>query len=116
LAIFVAIAEVVLAELSGGVAEGLQHFGDGRVFRMQSNRRAGHADLSQTGTDWVLTGDEAGAAGGAALLAIPIGEGRTFRPDPVDVGGRIAHHAHAVAADVPVPDIVSPDDEDIRFV
>jgi hypothetical protein len=32
--IFVAIAEVVLAELAGGVAERLQHFSYGRVFRL----------------------------------------------------------------------------------
>src|SRR5215472_11233862 len=32
----VAIAEMVLAELPGGVAEGLQQFGDGWIFRLQS--------------------------------------------------------------------------------
>ena len=36
---FIAIAEMVLAELAGGVAERLQQFGDGRVFRVQSDRR-----------------------------------------------------------------------------
>ena len=114
--IFVAIAEVVLAELTGGVAERLQHFGDGRVFRVQPDRRAGHADLGQAGADRVLTGDEARAAGGAALLAIPVGEGRPFLRDAVDVGRLIAHHAFAVMADVPIADVVSPDDEDVRFV
>ena len=53
--IFVAIAEMVLAELTGGVAERLQQFGDGRVFRLQSDRGAGHADLGQAGADRVLT-------------------------------------------------------------
>ena len=66
---FVAVAQVVLAELAGGVAERLEQFGDGRVFLLQADRGAGHADLGQAGADRVLAGDEAGAAGGAALLA-----------------------------------------------
>ena len=113
---FVAIAEMVLAELAGGVAERLQQFRDGRIFRLQSDRGAGHADFGQAGADRVLTGDEACAAGGAALLAVPIGEGRAFLRDAVDVGGLVAHHAHAVMADVPYADVVSPNDEDIWLV
>jgi hypothetical protein len=31
--VFIPIAEMVLAELTGGVAERLEQFGDGRVFR-----------------------------------------------------------------------------------
>jgi hypothetical protein len=31
-------------------------------------------------------------------------------------GRRVAHHAHAVVADVPIADVVAPDDEDARFV
>jgi hypothetical protein len=112
----VAIAEMVLAELAGGVAERFQHFRDGRVFRMQSDRRAGHADFGQAGADRVLTGDEACAAGRAALLAAPIGEGRPFLRDAIDVGRLVAHHALAVMADVPIADVVAPNDEDIWFV
>ena len=67
--IFIAVAEVVLAELAGGVAERLQQLGDGRVFLLQADGGAGHADLGQAGADRILAGDEAGAAGGAALLA-----------------------------------------------
>ena len=114
--IFIAIAEMVLAELAGGIAERLQQFRDGRVFGMQSDRGAGHANLGETGSDRVLTGDEAGAAGRAALLAVPIGEGRSLLRDAVDIGGVVAHHALAVMADVPIADIVSPNDEDVRFV
>jgi hypothetical protein len=63
----------------------------------------------------VLTSDETRAARRAALLPVPIGEGRPFLRDAVDVGGLIAHHATAVMADVPIADIVAPNDEDIRF-
>ena len=40
--VFIAIAEMVLAELAGGVADGLQQVGDGRVFRreVRQERRA----------------------------------------------------------------------------
>ena len=43
--IFVAIAQMVLAELTGGVAERLRQFGDGRIFRVKSDRCAGMPTL-----------------------------------------------------------------------
>ena len=76
--VFVAVAEMVLAELAGGVAERLEQLGDGRVFLLQADRGAGHADLGQAGADRVLAGDEARAAGGAALLGVVVGEGHAF--------------------------------------
>ena len=54
--VFIPIAEMVLAELAGGVAERLQQFGDGRVFLLQADGGAGHADLGQAGADRVLAG------------------------------------------------------------
>src|SRR5271167_5207060 len=83
---------------------------------MQSDCGAGHADFGQAGANRVLTGDEARAAGCAALLAIPVGEGCSFLRDAIDVGRLIAHHASTVMADVPIADVVAPDDEDVRFV
>ena len=68
--VLVPIAEVVLAELAGGVAERLEQLGDGRVLRLKPHRGAGHPDLGQTGANRVLAGDEGGAAGGAALLRV----------------------------------------------
>ena len=43
--ILVAVAEVVLAELTGRVAERLERLGDGDVAVLQADRGAGHADL-----------------------------------------------------------------------
>jgi hypothetical protein len=40
----VTVAEVVLAELSAGLAEGLQQFGDGRYVLGDALRRSRHAD------------------------------------------------------------------------
>ena len=107
--VFIPIAEMVLAELTGGVAERLQQLGDRRVLFLQTDGGARHADLGQAGADRILAADEGGAAGGAALLTVPVGERRAFLGDAVDVGGRIAHHALAVVADVPVADVVAPD-------
>ena len=114
--IFVAIAQVVLAELAGGVAERLEQLGDGGVFLLQADGGARHADLGEAGADRVLAGDETGAARRAALLGVIVGEGHALMADAVDVLGGVAHHAKTVAADVPVADIVAPEDEDIGFL
>ena len=45
----VAVAEMVLAELAGGVAERLERLGDGDVLGLQAERRARQADLGQAG-------------------------------------------------------------------
>ena len=114
--VFVAVAEMVLAELAGGVAERLEHLGDGRVFLLQADGRAGHADLGQARADRVLAGDEARAAGGAALLRVVVGEGHAFLRHAVDVGRPVAHHAAAEVADVPYADVIAPEDQDIGFL
>ena len=77
--------------------------------------RAGQADLGEAGADRRLAGDEGGAAGGAALLAVPVGEQRALLGDAVDVGRPVAHHAVVVGADVELADVVAPDDEDVRL-
>ena len=112
----VAVTEVVLAELTRHVAVLLEQPGDGRVFLLHAFRRAGQSDLGQTGAHRRLAGDECGAAGGAALLAVPVGEHRAFVGDAVDVRRLVAHHAHVVGADVELADVVTPDNQDVGFV
>ena len=111
----VAVAEVVLAELAGDVAERAEQPGDRRVLDLHALGRAGQADLGQPGADRRLAGDEGGAAGGAALLAVPVGEERALLGDAVDVGRAVAHHAVVVGADVELADVVAPDDQDVRL-
>ena len=110
----VAVAEMVLAELAAHVAERLQHLGDGRVFLLQADRRTGQADLGQAGPERALTGDEGGTAGGAALLAVVGRQNRALVGDAVDVGRLEAHHALVPDAEIPQPDIVAEDHEDVR--
>ena len=114
--VLVQVAEVVLAELPGGVAERLQQLGDRHVLGLETDVHAGDADLAQTGAVHTLAGDERRAAGGAALLAVGVGEPHPLVRDPVDVRRPVTHQAVAVAAQVRNPDVVAPDDEDVRLV
>ena len=112
----VAIADVVLAELAGGVAEVLQQAADGGIELAHAHRRAGEADLGEPGANAVLAGEERRAAGGAGLLAVVVEEADALFGDAVDVGRLVAHQAVAVGADVGDADVVAEDDQDVRFV
>ena len=70
----VAVAEMVLAELTGRVAERLEQLGDRRILGLQAQRGARHSDLREPGAERVLAGDERGAPGGAALLTVVVRE------------------------------------------
>ena len=113
--VLVAVALVVLAELAGGVALALQHRGHGDVGLLPAFLGAGQADLGHAGAHRHVAADEGRAAGGAALLAVVVGEGHAFAGDAVDVRRLVAHHAAVVVADVPGADVVAPDDEDVGF-
>ena len=114
--VLVEVAEVVLAELRGHVALRLEQLREGDVARLEPLLRARQADLEVAGAEAALPGDERGASGGAALLAVPVGEQRAFLGDAVDVGRLVAHHALVVGADIPVADVVAPDDEDVGLL
>ena len=70
----VLVAKVVLAELAGGVALRLEQFGDGRVFLLQPESAPGNPTLVRPVRKHALAGDEGRTSGGAALLAVIIGE------------------------------------------
>ncbi len=75
----VQVAQVVLAELAGGVAHGLEHRGDGRRLRRHADGGAGLADGGQAGADRQLAGDEVGPARRAARLGVVVGEPHALR-------------------------------------
>src|SRR5262249_11277006 len=66
----VAVAQMVLAELAGGVAERLERLGDGDVLGAQTERRGGQADLGHAGAQARLAGDERRTTSRAALLGV----------------------------------------------
>src|SRR5262245_699430 len=111
----VTIAEVVLAELSGCVALGLQGIGNGRHPILNAVRISRHADSEEAGPERLLAEDERRTTGGAALLAVGVGEDRAFASDAVDVWCPISHHAHRVGADLRDANVVPKDDKDVRL-
>ena len=111
----VAVADVVLAELAGGVAEVLEQAADRGIELAHAHRRAGEAHLGESGADAVLAGEERRAARGARLLAVVVQELDALAADAVDVRGLVAHQAVGIGADVGDADVVAPDDEDVRL-
>src|SRR4051794_3627085 len=87
----IAIAEVVLAELTGRITVRFQRGRDGGVLRLQTYRGPRHPHLGEPGSDGVLPADEGGPTGRAALLAVVVGEPGPFLGDPVDVGRAVPH-------------------------
>ena len=114
--VLVQVAEVVLAELAGGIAVRLEQLGDRHVLGLQADVRTRHPDLAQAGAEHALAGDERGAPGGAALLAVGVGEAHPLVGDPVDVRRPVAHQPVAVTAQVRDPDVVAPDHQDVGLV
>src|SRR5271165_7154447 len=90
---------MVLAELSGGVTERPEQFGDGGILRPQAQVRARKPDLAQAGAKDALPRHERRAAGGAALLAIAVGEDHPLFCEPIDVRRPIRH----LSVSLPVP-------------
>ena len=112
----VQVTQVILAVLRRHVALAFQQAGNRGVGLHQAFLGARQAHLEQAGADGRLARQEGGAAGGAALLAVPVGEQRTLSGDPVDVGGLVAHDAQVVGAGVVPADVVAPDHEDVGLV
>ena len=56
--ILVAVAQMVLAELAGRIAQRLQRLGNGDVARLQADGCARYTDLRQARALWRLAGDE----------------------------------------------------------
>src|SRR5580658_5393124 len=98
---------MILAELAGGVTERLEQLRDGRVFGANTDVGAGHSYLGEAGADWVLVGDECGSAGGAALLAVIVGERHAFIADPINIRRAVAHLTAVVVADIPPANVVT---------
>ena len=114
--VFIAVAQMVFAELAGGVALRLEQLGNGHVAELQTLRRAGQADLGVARAQTALAGEERGASRRATLLGVVVGEDHAFLGDAINVGGLKAHQAHRVGADVGLADVVAPDDYYVWFL
>ena len=114
--VFVAVPEVVLAELAPVVAVGLQQLCNGGIDVSHAMLGTGHADGQQSGAEGVLPQHEVRPPLGAGGLPVVVGEQGAFFGDPVDVGGPASQHTPVVGTDVVVPDVIAPDDEDVGFL
>ena len=111
----IAIAEVVFAKLAGAIALGLEQFSNGGIFRFKASFGARQPHLAKTGAEDALAGDERRTTSGAALFGVVMDEATTLLGYAVNVGGLIAHQAIAVAAQIALADVVTPEDENVGF-
>src|SRR6516225_9918754 len=110
------VAQMVLAELPGGIAEGLEHVGDGGVIGAEPKRGGRQADLGEAGADRGLAGDKRGASSRATLLGIPVGKQRPLLCDPIDIGRAVSHHAEVVGAYIRPANVIAHDEKDIGLL
>src|SRR5690349_21124297 len=80
------VAKVVLAELARGVALLLEEGGDRYRLVLEAHLRAWNTHLGHAGAVHTLPSDERGAACGAGLLAVGVGEEHPLIGNAVDVG------------------------------
>src|SRR6516164_4260394 len=107
---------MVLAELAGGITQGLQQRGNRRIVRFETYVSSRHSNFGKPGANWILAGDKGGASSRAALLAVVVGERRSFTADSIDIGRPIAHLTPVIVADIPPSDVVAPENENVRLV
>ena len=110
------VAEVVLAELAGVVAEIAQELGERRRAGPQIGRAAGQLRRDHAGAQRMHAGEEGIAPGRAALLGIVGHEDRAFIADAVDVGRFPDHQAAMVDARLHPADVVAHDEEDVGLL
>ena len=112
----IAIAEMVLAELSRRVTLRLEQVGERWILRRQTLLCRRQTHLQEASAQWALASDERSSTGGAGLLAVVVREDGALAGNAVNVGRPIAHHAAVIGADVPVSDVIAHDDEDVGFL
>ncbi|MNZ60696.1 hypothetical protein D3C78_787700 [compost metagenome] len=113
--VFVAVTQVVLAELAGGITLRLQRLSDSYITVLQAHRHARHAHLGQPGAQRRLAGNEARPAGGAAVLCVIVGKHHAFFTDAVDVRRLVTDYPFAIGADVGLADVVTEYHQDVGF-
>ena len=111
--VLIAVAQVILAKLAGGVAERLKQVRQRGVQLRQALFAAGYADGGQTHADRILSRDKRRASRSAGGLGVVIHEDHPFLADAVDVRRAAAHHAAMVGTDIPDADVVAPNDQDV---
>ena len=110
------IAQMVLAELAGGVALRFERGGNGAGFRRDADLGPRLADRGHAGADGQLAHDEVGATRRATRFRVVVGEEHAFLGHLIEGGRSAGHHAAMVGADVPHADVIAHDEEDVGFL
>ena len=110
------IAEVVLAEFAGAIAEIEQELRNRRRAGPQPGRAAGQLRRDHARTKRMHAGEEGVATGSAALLGVICHEDRAFVSDAVDVRRLPDHQAAMVNARLHDADVVTHDEEDVGLL
>ena len=110
------VAHVPLAGKIGRIAVLLEELGNRRRFLAQVVRVARRDDDRQRRADRDPPRHERGASGRATRLAVPVGEGRAFLGDPVDVRRRMAERlaAAGIGAEIVPAGVVRHQHDDVR--
>ena len=109
------IAEMILAELAGGVALRFERGGNRAGLGRHSGLGARLADGGHAGADGQFAGDEVRATRRATRLGVIVGEQHAFLGQLVEVRRPAGHHAAMVGADVPHADVIAHNEEDVGF-
>ena len=110
------VAQMVLAELAGGVAEIEQELGERGSARPQVGRAAGQLRRDHAGAQRIHPGEEGIAPGGAALHGDIVHEDRALVADAVDIGRFPDHQAAVVDARLHPADVVAHDEKDVGLL
>ena len=113
---FVQVAQVILAELAGGVALRFERGGNRAGFRRDAGLGARLADRGHARADGQLAHDEVRPARRAARLGVIVGEQHAFLGHLIEGGRSAGHHAAMVCANVPHADVIAHDEEDVGFL
>jgi hypothetical protein len=109
------VAQVILAELAGGIAEIVQKLGERRRTGPQIRRATGKLWWNHAGAQRMHSGEKSVASGGAALLGIIGHEFSAFAPDAVDIWRFSDHQSFMVDARLHDADIVAHDEQYVRL-
>ena len=109
------VAQMILAELAGVVAEIEQELGKMRRPGPYIGWAAGKFRQDHADADRLHAGDEGRTPGSATLLGVIVHELGTFIADAVDVGRLPDHQPLMVDARLHPADIIAHDEEDIRL-
>src|SRR5215813_7120383 len=107
---------MILPELARCISMRLEQLGDRWILGTHPKRSAGQSHFAQSRAKDALPHDECGPTSRAALFTVVIRKTHTFVSNTIDVGRAVTHQAVGVATEIANSDVVTPNNEDVRFL